>query len=168
MRHKTTRARATVALMFAILLPIGCSTSTAERLEEQDEISSDLAKELVHQLRARTDLRSLRVVVRPFHDRTTKQETFVNRGRVYFGEAKTAPREFRDQLIDALATRVRVVDSESGMNRPTDDDWGPATRDAIMIGTYTTPDEDTLWFRAQVIDAETKTVLATVQRRWQS
>ena len=153
-------------MIFALLLPVGCAASAEERLEQQDEISSELAQDLVRQLRARTDLRSLRLIVRPFEDNTAKEQTRIHRRRVYFGKGGSAPREFRDQLIDALAPRVRVVDSGSGVQRHVDGDWGPATRDAILIGKYTAPDDDMLSFRAQVIDAETNTVLATVQRRW--
>lgn len=156
------------AMIFALLLPVSCAASAEERLEEQDEISSELAQDLVRQLRARTDLRSLRLVVQPFEDNTNREPTRVTRRRVYFGQGASAPREFRDQLIDALAPRVRIVDAKSGMQRPTDGDWGPSTRDAILVGIYTAPDDDMLMFRAQVIDAETKTVLATVLRRWDS
>jgi hypothetical protein len=156
------------AMIFALLLPVGCAASAEERLEQQDEISDELAQDLVRQLRARTDLRGLRLVVQPFRDNTAKQQTQVKRRRVYFGKGGSAPREFRDQLIDALAPRVRVVDATSGTQRHAEGDWGPATRDAILVGTYTAPDDDMLSFRGQVIDAETKTVLATVQRRWDS
>ena len=164
MRRFATHA----AMMFALLLPMGCAASAEERLEQQDEISSELAHDLVHQLRARTDLRSLRLIVRPFEDNTAKEQTRTRRRRVYFGKGGSAPREFRDQLIDALSPRVRVVDSSTGVQRRVDGDWGPATRDAILIGTYTAPDNDMISFRAQVVDAETNTVLATIQRRWGS
>ena len=153
-------------LLLTLMLPLAC-TSTQERLEEQDELSRELAQDLVRQLRARTDLRSLRLVVQPFEDKTKGPKTQVKRRRIFFSKEKSkAPAEFREQLIDALAPNVRVVDAASGMRRPAADGSGLATREAILVATYSAPDDDLVTFRAQVIDAESKTVLATVQRRW--
>jgi hypothetical protein len=146
----------------AILLLLAACTSARERTRENhEEVSGRMAGELVHQLRERTDLRSLQVVVRDFDDRTGAERTFTKRNRVYFKRGET-PQEFRQELIEALAPQVRVVDPKATVRAaPPSDDWGPATREAILLGEYSADEKRTVYLRARVVDAESRVVLAT-------
>ena len=146
----------------SLLLLVGaCTSARVETRENHEEISESMANELVHQLRERTDLRRLRVVVREFEDRTGAERTLTKDHRVYFSKAAT-PREFRQELIRALSPQVRVVDAASKIQQPPPSgEWGPATRDAILIGEYSADRKKTVYVRARVIDAESRVVLAT-------
>jgi hypothetical protein len=138
-----------------------CTSAREETRENHEEISEAMANELVHQLRERTDIRSLKVVVRDFEDQTGAERTFVKRNRVYFSKSET-PREFRQELIEALSPQVRVVDTASKVQQaPPSDGWGPATREAILVGEYSADEKETVYLRARVIDSESRIVLAT-------
>ena len=144
-----------------LLFAAACTSAREETRENHEDVSSMMANDLVHQLRERTDLRSLKVVVRDFEDQTGAERTFTKRNRVYFSKSET-PREFRQELIEALAPKVRVVDTASKIQQaPPSDGWGPATRDAILVGEYSADDKRTVFLRARVIDAESRIVLAT-------
>ena len=126
-------------------------TLYAEGQRRYVESLSAYARQFLDQLGAEQNQEGgLRLVVQPFEDETAKQKTKVRRRRVYFSREKSrAPSEFREQLIDALAPRVRVVDAESGMRRPGHE--GAGTREALLVATYSAPDDDVVSFRARVI-----------------
>ena len=44
---------------------------------------------------------------------------------------------------------------------PPSDGWGPATREAILVGEYSADEKKTVYLRARVIDSESRIVLAT-------
>jgi hypothetical protein len=123
-----------------------------------------MAGDLVVQLRERTDLRNLQVVVRRFEDRTRTDKTFVKRNRVYFAKGDKTPEEFRQELIEALSPHVRVVDRTASVQQPAPSgDWGNPTRDALLEGEYTADAKHTVYLRARVVDAESRVVLATAE-----
>ncbi|MEM8882846.1 MAG: hypothetical protein AAGD14_02110 [Planctomycetota bacterium] len=151
-----------------LLLPLAlaaCSSAREQTRENHHEVSIEMADRLVVQLRERTDLRRLKVTVRSFDDRTGSDRTYTKRNRVYFAKPET-PREFRQELIEALAPQLRVVDSTAKVQQapPTDSDgWGPVTREAMLVGEYTADEDETVYLRTRVIDAESKIVLATAE-----
>ena len=152
-----------VLLLLVLPLATACTSAREKTRENHEEVSDVMADEIVHQLRARTDLRSLKIVVRTFDDQTATERTTVKRNRVYFAKPET-PREFRQELIEALSPKVRVVDPSSKVQRPApsgESEWGNPTREAFLVGEYTADDKKTVFLRARVIDAESQVVLAT-------
>ncbi|MHC4937659.1 MAG: hypothetical protein ACYTHK_01660 [Planctomycetota bacterium] len=148
-------------LAILLLFAAACSSAREKTRENHEEVSEVMAEELVGQLRARTDIRNLRVVVRDFEDHTGAERTHVKRNRVYFSKAQT-PREFRQELIEALAPQIRVVDTAAKVQQPPpSDDWGMPTREAVLVGEYSADAKKTVYLRARVIDTESRIVLAT-------
>jgi len=147
-----------------LILLAACTSAREKTRENHAEVSDQMADELVHQLRARTDLRSLQVVVRRFENRTQTDKTFVKRNRVYFAKGEKTPEEFRQELIEALSPQVRVVDRTATVQQPAPQgEWGNPTREAVLEGEYTADAKDTVYLRARVVDAESRVVLATAE-----
>ena len=148
-------------LAIVFLFAAACTSAREKTRENHEEVSDVMAEEIVQQLRARTDLRNLRVVVRDFEDHTGAERTYTKRRRVYWSRSET-PREFRQELIEALAPQVRVVDTASKVQQaPPSDDWGIPTREAVLVGEYSADEKKTVYLRARVIDSESRIVLAT-------
>jgi len=150
---------------FLILALAACSSARERAREDHAEVSERMASELVVQLRERTDLRSLKVVVKEFENRTGAERTYTRRNRVYFAKGETTPREFRQELIEALSPQVRVVDPGADVRQPPPrgGEWAEATREAFLVGEYTEDARKTVYLRARVVDGESKIVLATTE-----
>ena len=130
------------ALFSAIVLGLvaaACTSARERTMENHQEVSRMMASTLIHQLEERSDVRRLRVTVQPFDDSTGASKTRVHRGKVYFARSET-PSEFRQELIEALAPRVRVIDAKSGLAPAQPDMDSNAERHAVLVGEYTADD----------------------------
>jgi len=153
------------AMISAILLgalATACSSAREQTMENHEEVSQAMATTLILQLEERSDVRRLRVTVQKFDDSTGASKTRVHRGKVYFARAET-PSEFRQELIDALAPRLRVVDATSGLAQARPDTDSNADLHAVLVGEYTADDDDTVYLRTRIIDMENNVVLATAR-----
>ena len=144
------------------LLAVGCSSSRELTMENHEEVSTMMAKSLVHQLEERSDLRHLHVTVKEFEDHTGKSKTYKHRGKIYFARAET-PREFRTELIEALSPRLAVIDGVSGYAQGAPASAESGMRPAVLVGEYTADEKRTVYLRARVIDLNNNVVLATAE-----
>ena len=154
-----------IALCSALLLAAlatACTSAREETMENHEQVSEAMASTLIHQLEERSDLRRLRVTVQPFSDATGASKTRVHRGKVYFNRTET-PSEFRLELIEALAPRLRVIDAKSGLTHIQPDTDSNADRHAVLVGEYSANEDDTVYLRTRVIDLENNVVLATAE-----
>ena len=153
---------AVISAIFVGALATACSSAREQTMENHEEVSQAMASTLIHQLEERSDVRRLRVTVRPFGDATGASKTRVHRGKVYFARSET-PSEFRQELIEALAPRLRVIDATSGLAQVSPDTDSNADLHAVLVGEYTADDDDTVYLRTRVIDLQNNVVLATAE-----
>jgi len=139
-----------------------CSSSRELTMENHEDVSHTMAKSLVHQLEERSDLRHLYVTVKEFEDHTGASKTHVHRGKVYFTRTEK-PREFRQELIEALSPRLAIVDGTSGYSHGAPASLEAGMRSAVLVGEYTADGSKTVYLRTRVIDLKNNVVLATAE-----
>jgi len=144
------------------LLAVGCTSAREQTMDNHESVSRQIAKSLVHQLEERSDLRHMHLTVKEFDDQTGASRTRVHRGKVYFAQSET-PQEFRQELIEALSSRMAVVDGTSGYAQGAPASLETGMRSAVLVGEYTADGSKTVFLRARVIDTHNNVVLATAE-----
>jgi len=104
----------------------------------------------------------MHLTVKEFDDHTGASKTLVHRGKVYFAKSET-PQDFRQELIQALSSRMAVVDGTSGYAQGAPASLETGMRSAVLVGEYTADGSKTVFLRARVIDTQNNVVLATAE-----
>ena len=139
-------------MLFCVALfgALGCRTATYK------EASLDMSGQLVAQLEKRRDMRRVRLYIESFSRENAERRTKVKRGRLYYDHDHSVDVRvadwFKQQLTEDMSHKVRVVNRGGS--------GGPAAN-AVLRGTFDFVEQETVLVEMEIVDLETKEVLAT-------